>query len=149
MPQVTTYSFSRIHFSFFHPAVGIFPVNGTGIGEISISNVNDNTAHDVAADGAVMVSHLLSGNANITITMQQTSPLHAYLLNLYNFITLESDADWAAAVINISSPNGVGETITATGVSPTKPADQPYQSQAQMVTWNFMAANCTRVGIGL
>lgn len=146
MSQVTTYSFSRINFSFFHPAVGVFPINGQGAGEISISNITDNTTHDVAADGSVMVSHIQGNNANISISVQQTSPFHAWLMNYYNFISgqAESDQLWASAVINISSPNGTGETIQARGVSPTKPADQPYQSQGQMVTWNFMAANCTR-----
>lgn len=149
LPQVTTYSFADIFMTFAHPLVGIYTVNGSGIGEVSVSNINDNTAHDNAADGAIMISKIKAANATISITMQQTSAFHKYLMNYFNAVTNAPSAVWAAAEVNISSSLGMGETVSAFFVSPTKPADQPYQTQGQMVTWNFMSGNCTRfAGIG-
>ena len=41
----------------------------------------------------------------------------------------------------------MGEKITLTGVSPQKLPDKPYQAQAQLVTWNLMAADIQQEAI--
>jgi len=138
--SITTYSFSDIIAVIAHPQFPAFSLNGQGIGEIAISYSNDNTAHDLAADGSVMVSKIKANNGTLAMTMQQTSPLHKYLKQLFNFVQAQQTAAWIQTAITISSPAGTFDSILATGVSLTKRADQPYQQQGQNVTWTFMAA---------
>jgi hypothetical protein len=147
--RTTAYSFNDIHMTFSHPARGVFTLNGEGMGEVNITYLNDNTAHNLAADGSVMVSKIKAENAQITITMQQTSPFHRFLKDYFNTINFLPSNQWAAAAINLSSLVDAGDFIQATGVSPGKRPDQPYQQQGQMVTWTFFAANCQMQGGGL
>lgn len=140
----TTYSFSDVLLTFSHPSMGTYPVNGQGAGEISINYQDDNTAHSRAADGSVMVSKIKADNAQIAISIQQTSDFHRWLKNLFNFLNVSPASVWALATITVQVPIN-GEYITATGVSPQKRADQPYQEQGQNVTWNFMAASVNSV----
>lgn len=145
MSRLTTYSFVDINMTFSHPAVGVYPMNGEGVGDVNISYPNDNTAHDVAADGSVMTSKMKANNATITMTMQQTSPFHQFLLNWFNAININTSLGWAGAVINIQSRLN-GENVVAIGVAPQKRPDQPYQKQGTNVTWTFMAADCSMKG---
>lgn len=138
----TTYSFADIHCVISPGGVKApFTINGSGIGEISVSLANDNTSHDLAADGSVMISKIKADNGTITIRVQQTSPLHAYLKSVYNALRLLPASAWASIVIYIGSPNGLFDSINCTNVAFTKRPDQPYQQQGQNVTWSFMAAN--------
>lgn len=136
----TTYSFNDIKMVISHPAYPAYTVNGQGIGEVGISWQNDNTAHDVAADGKVMVSKIVANNGSIAITMQQTSQMHQWMKGLFNTLKNAPSQLWAAGRIDISSPDGIGDNIQLTGVSFTKRSDQPFQAQGQMVTWNLMFA---------
>ena len=116
---------------------------GAGIGSIGISMAGDKTAHDVAADGAVMVSKLAGKNGTITIAIQQTSELHEWLMKWYKYIESEAPlSEFASMTITITSKNLGVETV-CTGVSPQKLADRSYQAQGQHVTWNLMAAEIT------
>lgn len=141
MANVSTYSFNDIIMTIAHPTYPAFVLNGQGVGEVTIAYPNDNTAQELAADGSVMISKIAADNATVAITMQQTSSLHTWLKGLFNFLNISPAALWAGASIHIQSVSGGFDNITLTGVSPTKRADQPYQKLAQMVTWNFMAAN--------
>jgi hypothetical protein len=143
MANVTTYSFADVIAVFNFPGSPSFPVNGTGIGELSISYITDNTAHDLSADGSVMVSKIAASNANITVTCQQTSALHNYLKAAFKYLQAASSPSWAAGLLSISSVNGIHDNIIASGLSFTKRSDQPYQQQGQLVTWTFMSANCS------
>lgn len=146
MPQPTVYSFSNVHMVINPPGFQAYTVNGQGVGEISITYANDNTTHDLAADGIVMVSKVLANNGAISITVQQTSPLHQYLKGVFNGLMGANTPAWAGMNISITSPNGGFDNITASGVSFTKRADQPFQQQGQRVTWNFMAADIQTIG---
>lgn len=141
----TTYSFNDIYCVLSHPSFPAYTVNGQGVGEISFTYADDNTIHERAADGSVMISKVKADNGTITISVQQTSDLHKWLKRFFNFLHLQSSASWAEMMINLSSPAGLFDTIVAVGVSPTKRADQPYQAQGQMVTWSFHAANIQHV----
>lgn len=137
-----TYSFEDVTCSFQHPGVGAASSTGAGFGTISIAMANDKTAHDVAADGVVMISKIAGNNGSVSLTMQQTSELNKYLLRWYNYVNIANSSEFAKMTLRIKSGN-LGDTTTCTGVSPQKIADRPYQSQGQHVTWNLMAAEIT------
>lgn len=139
-----TYGFEDVTVSFnAQSTVGMASSVGAGIGSISISMAGDKTAHDVGADGEVMISKLAGKNGNIAIALQQTSELHKWLLKWYKYVTSEGPlSDFASMIITIKSPN-LGDETVCTGVSPQKLADRSYQAQGQHVTWNLMAAEIT------
>lgn len=141
MSNYNTYSFNDIIAVFGFSGFPTYPLNGQGLGEIAISYINANTAHELAADGTVMITKVFADNGNITVTCQQTSPLHHFFKQVYNFLSVGASALWAANYITISSPAGTFDSITCAGMSFTKRADQPYQQQGQMVSWPFMSAN--------
>jgi hypothetical protein len=140
--SVTTYSFQDNNVSFNHP-FGNASSSGAGIGTISVAMTQTKTTHDVAADGSVMISKIEGDNGTIAITIQQTSQLHKYLKNWYNYINTSTDtSQWASMAININNKS-LGDSVVATNVSPQKLPDQPYQAQGQMVTWTLMAVKIT------
>lgn len=122
-----------------HPLVGLKTINGEGIGEVNISYATDNTDHNLAADGVVMVSKVKADNGTVSLQIQQVSDLHQWLLGYFNTVYQSTSDQWALGYLNISSANGYGNTLHITGLSNTKRSDQPFQQQGQMVTWNFMA----------
>ncbi len=137
----STYSFQDVTVTFDVPYFASFSSAGAGLGSISIVMATTKTTHDVAADGRILVSKIAGDNGTVAITMQQNSLLHKNLLNWYNYINVKgSTSEWAATTIRIKNI-ALGELTVATGVSPQKLADKPYQAQGQMVTWTFMAAN--------
>lgn len=136
----TTYSFQDLNANFSHPSVGQISMNGEGIGSITITRANDVTAHDVSADGSVMISKIKSKNGTIAISVQQSSPLNKWLDRVYNYLEVASSSEWAKASIILRHLT-LGEGTVCTGVSFQKRADKPYQAQGQQVTWNLMAAN--------
>lgn len=144
--STTTYSFDDVEVTFSHPGIGLYLINGKGIGSISVSMSTDKSAHDVAADGSVMVSKIPGNNAALDIEVQQTSEFHKWLTNYYNFVLLAPANQWASATVIIRDKVG-GSLITAMDVSPLKRADKPYQAQGQRVTWPFLAASCHEVAI--
>jgi hypothetical protein len=140
LPDISTYSFLDLTGNIVHPAVGAYTFTGQGIGEMTIAMATDRTAHDVAADGAVMVSKLAGENGSITIQAQQTSSLHNWLMNWYNYLYLADTDEWTQTTILIRAPK-MGRSHVGTGVSPQKVGDTPYQAQGQRVTWTLMCAD--------
>lgn len=140
--KFTTYSFEDVTGSFAHPSVGAASTTGAGVGSITIAMAGDKTAHDKASDGNVMISKLAGKNGTISVTVQQTSELHKYLLKWYNYIDSASASEFALMNLTIKS-NILGDSTVCTGVSPQKLADRPYEAQGQMITWPLMAAEIT------
>jgi hypothetical protein len=142
---MTTYSFKDLTGAFVHPLTGSFILGGgdVGLGQISISMTTDRTVQDVAADGGVMVSYIAGDNGTVAVETQQTSDLHAFLLNWFNACKTAADngdvSNWAAASISIRNLLD-GSTHTMLGVSPGKVPDKVYQSQGQKITWTLPAA---------
>lgn len=139
------YSFGDVTATIMHPSKGQFLIDGsgtdgTGTGSITIAMTNDRSAHDLAADGTVMISKIRAGNGTITINAQQTSPLHRWLLGLSNYLDGAGTEEWAGIIINIRA-SAMKETTIATGVSFQKLPDKPYQQQGQQVAWVLMAAD--------
>jgi hypothetical protein len=143
--SVTTYSFQDVVATFSCPGVGVKSSDGAGLGSISIVMTQTKTVQEAAADGSIMVSKILGENGTIALQIQQTSQLHKWLLdNWYNYINQSSNtSDWAAMTIIIKS-NALTDSTTCIGVSPQKLPDRPYQSQGQLITWNFLAAKITQ-----
>lgn len=144
MARHTTYSFSDVVATLNFAGIIPLTVTGEGVGSIDISMAGEKTAHDVAADGSVMVSKLLGDNGSIAISVQQTSSIHKNLLLWYNYIKAAPSNEWANNSLTIRN-NVIGETTVATGVSPQKLPDKPYQAQGQKVTWNLMAADISQL----
>ncbi|WP_205127113.1 phage protein [Paenibacillus ginsengarvi] len=136
----TTYSFEDVTMTISNPAVGQFVASGTGIGSISIAMTTDRTAHDVSADGSVMVSKIPGRNGNTSIAAQQTSDLNQWLIRLYNYLETAPTSQWASTSILIRAPR-MQDHIALTGVSFQKLPDRQYQAQGQQVTWTLMAAD--------
>lgn len=136
----STYSFADVTMTISHPAVGQYVASGVGIGSISTSMTTDRSTHDVSADGSVMISKIKGRNGAHAIAVQQTSPLNAWLLKLYNYLETAPTSQWARTTIVQRAPS-MQDRITSTGVSFQKLPDKPYQAQGQLVTWNLMAAD--------
>ena len=134
------YSFDDVNVTIIHPSVGQYIANGQGIGTLTITRANDNTAHELAADGSVMISKIKARNGNCAIAIQQTSDFHTWLKRWFNYLEFAAPSEWAETVIIVRSPN-MQVLDTLTGVSPQKPGDQPFQQQGQNVTWTLMAAD--------
>lgn len=138
------YGFEDVTASLSHPKVGSKSSTGAGVGSIGISLAGDKTAHDVGADGEIMVSKLAGKNGAVTIALQQTSELHKWLLKWYNYVESAGTlSEFANMTITIASKN-LGDETVCTGVSPQKIADRSYQAQGQHVTWTLMAAEITQ-----
>lgn len=137
-----TYSFQDIDISLNHPAIGSYSAAGEGVGDVTISYANDNTVHDVAADGAVMVTKILAHNGTLTINAQQTSAINDWLLRWYKYVRSAETAQWARATITVRDRTN-GSVIVCNGVSPQKSADKSYQAQGQRWSWGLMAADIT------
>jgi Bacteriophage KPP10, Structural protein ORF10 len=148
-----TYSFKDSSGAFTHPLAGAFLFAGQkGMNQMQIAMATEKTAHDVASDGAVMVSFISGDNGSVAIEVQQTSDFHTFMLAWYNLIKAAADSgdvsSWASAAITIR--NGVdGSVHVATGVSPSKIPDKVYTAQGQRITWNLMAADIQNVTLSL
>lgn len=136
--EKSTYSFDDVSFVISHKKVGKCTITGKGVGSISIARANDVTQHDVAADGSVMVSKIVTKNGTIALALQQTSSAHKWLKKWYSYLLTAATNQWAetSAVLNLPSN---GESIKISGISPQKAADAAYQQAGQQVTWNLMA----------
>jgi hypothetical protein len=137
----STYSFQDLTGAIVHPLVGSYAFAGQeGAGSVSVAMATEKTAHDVAADGTVMVSKIPGHNGTITIEAQQTSKLHKWLLSAYNLLWNADTAQWAAMGITMRNISD-GTSHIANGVSFQKIPDKAYQAQGQRVTWVLMAAD--------
>ncbi|GLG02177.1 hypothetical protein Alches_22180 [Alicyclobacillus hesperidum subsp. aegles] len=142
MPATTTFSFADVIFIISHPSLGRYSAQGTGIGSITVTMSTDRTAHDVAADGSIMISKIEGNNGTIALQIQQTSGFNAWLVNAYDYLVSADPSEWAQMAVTIRSVSS-GNLINATGVSFQNRAELPLQSQGQQRTWNLMAASIT------
>ncbi len=144
--EQTTYSFGDLAGSISHPTFGAYIFDGTGVGSVTISKATDRTAHDIAADGSVMVSKIAGNNGTITIEVQQSSSIHKWLTLWFNALWQLPTSEWASTSITLRN-TATGTRHIISGVSPQKEPDTPYQSQGQHVTWTLMCAEITNLPI--
>jgi len=138
-----TYSFEDVSAVVSHPSFGQFIASGEGIGSITTEMTTDRTIQDVAADGNVMVSKIKARNGKVSLSIQQTSSFHQWLVKLYNYLEAASTSKWAETKIIIRTP-GMNELETCTGVSFDKLPSNPRQAEGQKLTWSLMAADIQR-----
>lgn len=134
----SVYSFTDITMVISHPSVGSYTITGEGVGSMSVTMANDMTQHDIAADGSVMVSKIVTKAGSISMSLQQTSPAHLWMQKLLNYLMTAPTSEWALASAVITDPS-VGETINISGISPQKFPDKPFQAAGQQATWNLLA----------
>lgn len=134
----STYSFEDVSCVMHHNALGSQSTTGQGMGSITISRSNDNTVHDVASDGSVMISKINAKNGTLVIECQQTSKLNDYLTKWCNYVESASSSEWAGMTVTVTSKN-MNQKTTCSYVSPQRPGERPYQAQGQRVTWTLMA----------
>lgn len=144
--EQTTYGFMDLAGSISHPTVGSYLFDGTGVGSITVTKATDRTAHDIAADGSVMVSKIAGNNGTISIEVQQTSSIHKWLTTWFNALWQLPTSEWASTSITLKN-TATGTRHICSGVSPQKEPDTPYQSQGQHVTWTLMCAEITNLPI--
>lgn len=137
--MATTYSFQDISCVISHPAIGQHIVTGSGAKTLALSMSGDISAHDIAADGSVMISKIPVPNGTITITAQQTSPLHDFMTKWYNYIKSADSSAFATGSITIRSPQ-MKVLHQCSGVSIQKKADKTYEATGGNVAWACMAA---------
>ena len=140
MSEPTTYAFLDSSIVINHPSYGAHILNGEGIGQLTIDMAGDVSAHDVAADGAVMIPKIAQNNGSVTIEVQQTSEAYKYMLGLYNYLKGAATSEWATASIkarNISD----GTSHYLKGVSPQKKPTKIYGKQGQNISFTFLAAD--------
>lgn len=140
--MTSVYDFSKVTAKIECKGVGKCTITGKGVGSISVSRANDQTQHDVAADGSVMVSKMITKNGSVALSIQQTSEANAWLLKWYKYLT-KSDtksAKWIATTITIKTNDG---TIVCHEVSPQKRPDIALQQTGQQITWNMLSAKIT------
>jgi len=136
----STYSFSDLAGVISHPTLGSYAFTGQGVGEIQVNMLTERSAHDVAADGSVMVSKIAGNNGSITINVQQTSDLHLWLLAGFNTLVYADTNEWATMGIKLRNVR-TGSSHLATGVSFQRMPDTPYSAQGQRISWVLMAAD--------
>lgn len=142
----TTYSFDDVNFVVSHPSFGSYTAFGAGLGSIKVTMTTDNTKHDVAADGSVMVSKVMGQNGTLELSIQQVSEFHHWLLRLYNYLYSTGASEWASATAYIRSPF-MGDLVFATGVSFKIRAEIPFEADGQQVTWDLLAANVSQANV--
>ena len=144
--ELTTYSFADLAGSINHPAFGSYLFDGTGVGSVTVSKATDRTAHDIAADGSVMVSKIAGNNGTVTIECQQTSAIHKWLSAWFNALWQLPTSEWASTSMTLRN-TATGTRHIISGISPQKEPDTPYQSQGQRVSWTLMCAEVTNLPI--
>lgn len=145
MAKQTTYAFKDTVGSIHSPAVQPdYIFTGEGVGSITVTKSTERTAHDVAADGSVMVSKIEGENGSVTIECQQSSPVHRWLEKWFEAINNSKTENWANSTMLIKN-SSVRMGHICTGVSPAKEADNPYQAQGQRVTWQLMCAEIQNI----
>lgn len=136
----TTYSFLDLSGALSHSELGSYTFTGQGIGSLTVTYSTEKSAHNVAADGVVMVSKIAGFNGSISIQCQQTSALHKWLLKAFNTIFDLPSADWAQISATLRNTSD-GTSHVVTGISFGKVPDKTYAAQGGMVTWNMLAAD--------
>ena len=135
----SVYNFKDTTLVLRHPAMGSLTITGEGVGSVTLSYANDNTQHDVAADGSVMISKINAHNGTLAITVQQTSYANRWLERYMNYIKVAPTSEWAAANASLDNDQ-IGDHFELKGISPQKAPDHSYQAAGQNKTWNMMAA---------
>jgi hypothetical protein len=100
----------------------------------------DKSAHDIAADGTIMVSKIAGLSGTVVINAQQTSAVHKFLLTAFNALYLAPTESWAEMTAFLRNTSD-GTSHVLTWMSFGKVPDKPYQANGQQVAWTLWAAD--------
>ena len=143
--NAAVYSFKDLSIVLSHPIAGTFRGQGQqGFGQVTFVKTTTRAEQSVSADGLVLTSIVAGDGGTITIEVQQTSPLHAFLIGWSNDVDAAANlGDVSNAVAGIVSAQALSAKAShyATGVTPQKQPDKPYGAQSAMVTWTLVCAN--------
>lgn len=142
--ETSTYSFLDLSGAIAHPDLGAYIFTGQGVGSVTVALAQDKSAHDIAADGAVMVSKIAGLTGTITINCQQTSALHKWLLTAFNALYIAPTDSWAQMTIALRNTSD-GTSHVITGASFGKIPDKAYAAQGAQVAWTLYAADIQSV----
>lgn len=143
MADTTTYSFEDVKATVQHALVGQKTVNGTGIGTITIAYSDDLTSSDLGADGAVMISKVLSRRGTVTLEIQQTSSLNKWLINYANAVQNANASQWAGGTFTMSENFTNGISVVASNLALQKRPDHAAAQNGGKVSWAFFSPNIT------
>jgi hypothetical protein len=118
--------------------MGVYSVQGEGIGDITTTRSTTKSVHSVGADGSVMTSKVAGKNGTFVINCQQTSKLNNWMQKLFNLLENSPSNVWTAIVITISN-NVQGEVAVFTGVSFENQAEKGMAAEGAMRSWNMLA----------
>jgi hypothetical protein len=135
----TTYSFLDLTGALSHAQLGNYIFTGQGVGSVTVAYATDKSAHDLAADGVVMVSKLAGKQGTLTIACQQTSALHKWLLKSLNKLFDLPTSEWAQMSATLRNTSD-GTSHIITGISFGKHPDKAYAATGAQVTWTLWAA---------
>lgn len=138
-----TYSFLDCIVSLTFPT-GAMTITGSGIGDITVSMDQERSVMEASADGSIMVSKIAGNHGKLTITVQQTSAAHKFLLQMYNALIIGAPSLWAQGAGLMRSLSDV-TSHTFTGICFQKLGDKPYQKQGQMVSWVLLCGDIQSV----
>jgi hypothetical protein len=142
--EYTTYSFLDLSGALAHPDLGAYVFTGQGVGSVTITMTTDKSAHDIAADGTIMVSKLAGLSGTVVINAQQTSAVHKFLLTAFNALYLAPTDSWANMSAFLRNTSD-GTSHVLTGMSFGKVPDKPYAASGAQVAWTLWAADIQSV----
>lgn len=135
------YSFSAVSTTVSHPNYGSNTINGKGAVSVAIAYADDNSEQDLASDGVVMDSKVLSHRGTVAIEVQQTSSFNKWLMSLFNSVYNGDASIWNQISIRSTESYTNGLTISASNCMFQKRPDRKDAKTGDHVTWTFMCDN--------
>jgi hypothetical protein len=148
---VYTYSFKDLVGVLNFPGFVPFTLSGElGADRLTIEMSTERAAQAVASDGAVMQTYIAGSNGRLSLELQETSPLHAYLINVMNTLTGQADSgnvsNFVAGTAQFTAIVN-GYIFLCYGISPTKIADIPFAKDGGNVTWSLLCARIVQQAV--
>jgi hypothetical protein len=137
----TAYSFTDVNLTLQDPLVGQTVIDGQGEGSIAFSFADDRAQQSIGADGSVMTSKIKSSRGTITLTLQQTSSKHKWLLNWANAVDSASASQYRGMSLTCNEKFDNGTNTTATGIVPQKIPDHTNEQAGGNIVWVLMSDN--------
>ena len=148
---VYTYSFKDLVGVLNFPGFPPFILAGElGADRLTVRMRTERAAQAVASDGAVMQTYIAGSNGELELELQETSPLHSYLINVMNTLTGQADggnvSNFVAGTAQFTAVYN-GLIFLCYGISPTKIADIPFAKDGANVTWALLCARVVQQGV--
>lgn len=146
---MAAYSFLNVMGAISGPGGAFNLGSGVGAAEegIVFSNVEEKDLATVGADGYLMHTLRASDLAKCTINLLKTSPANAKLSAMYNF-QKGNPAVWGTNVLTVSDV-ARGDIESMGQAAFLKPADNTYDKDGKMMSWEFIGLRKSLLGTGV